>query len=49
MSNADRIRAMSDEELANHIVYWQTCGASNKSNEELIALWLKWLKKEVEE
>lgn len=52
-TNADRIRAMSDDELAKFLseytdcicgVYTQECGTSEDT---CIARWLEWLKEEV--
>lgn len=47
LSNADRIRAMSDEELANHFSEFIK---DSKNNEycESVNDWLKWLQTEVE-
>ena len=41
MTNADRIRSMSDEELAEFIY--------DKNEDGSYEAWLEWLKKEVEE
>lgn len=52
MTNADRIRRMSDEELAEWIFEHTDCIAcpQNKDCDDLCAEhWLEWLKKEVEE
>ena len=55
-TNADRIRAMSDEELAS--LFGSTCDCDNAScfiNKKVYCLhgceaaWLEWLKREVEE
>lgn len=47
-TNADRIRAMSDEELAIWIVH-QTQGNKFDGYEEWINAWLKWLQEEVKD
>ena len=47
-TNADRIRAMSDEELANWIVR-KTEGNGFDGYEEWVNAWLKWLKEEVKD
>ena len=57
MTNADRIRAMSDEELAEFFEDWFSCGIMRHgcfANTKDCSLdckraWLDWLKKEVEE
>ena len=58
MTNADRIRAMSDEELASFLAieYWKLpkCNSVYGENEECFqpdctGCWLDWLKEEVEE
>lgn len=54
-TNADRIRAMTDEELAKMLseytdcicgVYKKGCG---KTQDTCVATWLDWLRKEVKE
>lgn len=47
-SNADRIRSMSDEELAKWIAF-ETEGIGFDSFEEFEKGWLEWLKEEVED
>ena len=47
-SNADRIRAMTDEELAKWIAF-ETEGIGFDSFEEFEKGWLEWLKEEVED
>ena len=44
MTNADRIRAMTDEELAQHLCFWDN-SALHASSER----WLDWLKQEVDD
>ncbi len=54
-TNADRIRAMSDEELANMWVSYVDCGECpahrecNMLPQDCLRLALEWLKKEVDE
>lgn len=43
VTNADRIRSMTDEELAKHLNYWDN--SPLHASEER---WLDWLKREVE-
>ena len=47
-TNADRIRAMSDEELAEWIVH-KTEGNGFDGYEEVVNAWLDWLKEEVDD
>lgn len=47
-SNADRIRAMSDEELAKWIAF-ETEGIGFDSFEEFEKGWLEWLKEEAKD
>ena len=42
-TNADIIRSMSDEELAENMSDWQCCGGGLDSKD-----WLKWLKQPAE-
>lgn len=53
MTNADKIRQMSDDELANMFAMYEARSYGRvgyKSNEEQFAKqWLDWLKQEVEE
>lgn len=44
MTNADRIRAMSDEELAQNMSDWQWCGDGLDPKD-----WLEWLKQPAEQ
>lgn len=51
-TNADRIRAMSDEELAKRLDYELRCPASGdcaKMFKDCKACWLDWLQKPAEE
>lgn len=52
-TNADRIRAMSDEELADltirEIGYCAPTGDCEKTSNDCKACWLDWLKQPVEE
>lgn len=48
ITNADRIRSMSDEELAKWIAF-ETEGIGFDSFEEFEKGWLEWLKEEVED
>lgn len=48
MTNADRIRAMTDEELAKHFAYYKfICPETIENSEQCIEkcdeCWLKWL------
>lgn len=43
MTNADRIRAMTDEELAKHLYWWD-----NSPLHASLERWLEWLKAEAE-
>ena len=54
MTNADKIRAMSDEELADYLHKFSNCIYCPAEDDWLFcedcqSKWLKWLKKEVEE
>lgn len=55
MTNADRIRNMTDEELAKFIYEQADCfcaaryGVCIKDEDTCRAAWLKWLKEEVKE
>lgn len=46
-TNADRIRAMSDEELAEFLAEHQKIGDVEEHGDEYRQLWLDWLKQEV--
>ena len=48
MTNADRIRAMTDEELAEWLVH-TTEGNGFDGYEEMVKAWNGWLKREVED
>lgn len=48
MTNADKIRQMTDEELAIWIVH-KTEGNGFDGYEEVVNAWLEWLKEEVKE
>lgn len=52
MTNADRIRAMTDEELAEWIFQCLTAGPCPASSscirdEDCVTCWLNWLKQEI--
>lgn len=47
MTNADSIRVMTDEELAEWIVH-KTEGNGFDGYEEVVSAWLDWLKQEVD-
>lgn len=50
-TNADRIRAMSDEELAKKLAWRAECpdkAHQDKCNEDCFGCWLDWLRQEVE-
>ena len=56
-TNADRIRAMSDEELAYGFARYfscefcrfeESCGACKRTYSECVNGWLEWLKKEAD-
>ena len=47
-TNADRIRSMSDEELAEFITYRQGLRPHHEHFEGTKLLWLDWLKEEAE-
>lgn len=59
MTNGDRIRAMTDEELAGHLEYitngcdYMVCVATKfcdgSERHYCLKAWLKWLKEEVDE
>lgn len=44
ITNADRIRAMTDEELAKHLYWWDNVPLHASSER-----WLEWLRQEVED
>ena len=48
MTNADRIRAMTDKDLAEWIVH-KTEGNGFDRYGEVVNAWLNWLKQEVED
>lgn len=48
MTNADRIRAMTDEELAEWLVH-KTEGDGFDGYEEMVNAWLDWLKEEIDD
>ena len=51
VTNADKIRAMSDEELANHFAFYKfICPANIENSEQCIKecekCWMNWLQQE---
>lgn len=48
MTNADKIRHMTDEEMAIWIVH-KTDGNGFEGYKEMVNAWLQWLKEEVKE
>lgn len=44
-SNADRIRSMTDEELADELVEWFACFSAVEWTREMICDWLKQVSK----
>lgn len=48
MTNADKIRQMTDEELAEWLIP-KTESHGFDSYEEMVNSWIKWLKEEVED
>ena len=49
VTNADRIRAMSDEELAEWLAEHQKIGDAETHRDGYRQLWLDWLKQEAQE
>lgn len=49
MTNADRYRAMSDEELAKQIVHTSICDQCMKVGVDCVKCLLEWLKQPMEE
>ncbi len=50
-TNADRIRAMSDEELAKKLAWRAECpdkAHQDKCNEDCFGCWLDWLRQEAD-
>jgi hypothetical protein len=48
MTNADKIRQMSDEDLAEFLAEHQKIGDTETNKDGYRQLWLDWLKQEVE-